>query len=65
MPSTHSFVIRLQAGSDTEVLVLLEPFGLGEVRIKSFFGKVLQHVQSHGEWLNEREAVEREREIQR
>jgi hypothetical protein len=65
MPSSHSKVIRLQVGSDTEVLVRLEPFGLGEVHIKSFFGKMLQHVQSHGEWLSERKAVERERDSRR
>jgi hypothetical protein len=65
MPSSHSLVIRLQAGSDTEVLVRLKPFGLGEVHIKSFFGKVLQLVQSHGKWLNERKAVERERDSER
>jgi hypothetical protein len=57
-------VIRLQVGSDTEVLVRLKPFGLGEVHIKSFFGKFLQLVQSHGEWLNKRKAVELEREVQ-
>jgi hypothetical protein len=58
MPSSYSLVFRLQEGSDTEVLVLLKPFGLGEVHIKPFFGKVLQQVQRHEEWLKKRKVVE-------
>jgi hypothetical protein len=54
-------VCRIQVGSDTEVVRQLEPFGLGEVHIQSFFGKVMQRVQSHGEWLIERREVERDR----
>jgi hypothetical protein len=54
-----------QAGSDTEVLRLLAPFGLRDVHIESFFGKVLQRVQCHGEWLKERRAVEQMRERHR
>jgi hypothetical protein len=65
MNSSHGLVFRLQEGSDTEVLVLLEPFGLGEVHIKSFFGKFLQQVQSNSEWLKKRKAVECERDSQR
>lgn len=56
--------MRLQEGSDTAVLVQLKPFGLGEAHIKSFFGKVLQLVQSHVEWLNERKSIENEAESQ-
>jgi hypothetical protein len=51
-------------GSDTELLRQLKAFGLGEVHIQSFFGKVLQRVDSHGEWLIERRKVERDRENQ-
>jgi hypothetical protein len=57
-------MFRSQVGSDTEVLVRLEPFGLGEVHIQSFFGKVLQQVQSNSEWLKKRKAVECERDSQ-
>jgi hypothetical protein len=58
-------VCRIQVGSDTEVVRQLEPFGLGEVHIQSFFGKVLQRVQSHEKWLVERREAERDRESQR
>jgi hypothetical protein len=61
---SHSSCYLPQVGSDTELLRQLKAFGLGEVHIQSFFGKVLQRVDSHGEWLIERRKVERDRENQ-
>jgi hypothetical protein len=54
-----------QVGCDTEVLRRLEAFGLGEVHIESFFGKVLERVESHRQWLIERREVECDRESHR
>ena len=55
---SHSSWYLSQVGSDTELLRRLGTFGLGEVHIQSFFGKILQRVESHGEWLIERREVE-------
>jgi hypothetical protein len=51
-------VRHIQMGSDAELLPQLEPFGLGDVHIQSFFGKVMQRVQK---WLIERREIERDR----
>jgi hypothetical protein len=59
---SHSSWYLSQVGCDTEVLRRLEAFGLGEVHIQSFFGKVQERVESHGEWLIERREVECDRE---